>query len=99
MHLITILLTFNLRNVTETDVAQIIRTVKPSRVKNIYGMDRVMLKDLGTTPAHPLTKLINCSFSQGIFPSVLKSGAIIPIFKNGDPSLHQLQTNKSINSF
>ena len=48
-------------------------------------MDTSMFKELGTTLAYPLTKLINQSFTQATCPSVWKSAAVIPTYKNGDP--------------
>ena len=50
---------FNLQNVTETEVIQIMKSIKTSRATDVYGMDTSMLKELGTTLAYPLTKLIN----------------------------------------
>ena len=32
----------------------------------------------------PLVKLINFSFSEGIFPDLLKFTSVIPVFKKGD---------------
>ena len=32
----------------------------------------------------PLVKLINFSFSEGIFPNLLKFANVVPIFKKGD---------------
>ena len=34
-----------------------------------------------------LTQLFNLCFNQGIFPNVLKTAAVIPIFKSGDRQL------------
>ena len=48
-------------------------------------MDTSMFKELGTTLAYPLTELLNQSFTQGTCPSVWKSDAVIPTYKNGDP--------------
>ena len=48
-------------------------------------MDAVMLKELSTTLTNPITKIINLSISQGMFPSVWKSAVVVPIFKCGDP--------------
>ena len=36
-----------------------------------------------------LTELYNLCIKQGIFPNVLKTAAVIPIFKSGDPQLSQ----------
>lgn len=44
-----------------------------------------MLKELSTTLTNPITKIINLSISEGLFPSVWKSAVVIPIFKCGDP--------------
>ena len=43
-----------------------------------------ILKQIKDLISYPLTCLINCSFENGIFPTVLKNGKIIPILKNGD---------------
>ena len=34
--------------------------------------------------AKPLSRLINSSFENGLFPDELKIAKVIPIFKNGD---------------
>lgn len=44
-----------------------------------------MLKELSTTVTRPITKMINLSISQNMFPSMWKSAVIAPIFKSGDP--------------
>lgn len=77
--------TFRLDSVTETDVSQIIQSLKPSRTKDIYGIDPFTLKQLAPTLTPPLTKIINQSISETVFPQIWKSTAVIPIFKNGDP--------------
>ena len=71
---------FSIRNVTESEVARIIRSLKPSRAKDIFGMDAVMLKELSTTLTNPITKIINLSISQGMFPSDWK--LLLPQYLN-----------------
>ncbi len=44
-----------------------------------------MLKELSTTVTCPITKIINLSISQNMFPWMWKTAVIAPIFKSGDP--------------
>ena len=57
---------FNLQNVMETEVTQIIKSMKISRATDVYGIH--------------ITKLINQSFTQGACPSVWESVAVIPTY-------------------
>lgn len=79
---------FTLGSVTETDVEQTIRSFKPSRTKDRFGMDTFMLKELGPMLIAPITKILNCSISESVFPNAWKKSAVIPIYKNGDPSVN-----------
>ena len=45
------------------------------------------LKSLGLKVSQQLTKIINLSFTEGIFPSKLKIAKVISIFKKGDPEV------------
>ena len=60
-----------------------------SRLKNssygIHSISTRLLKLISHCISRPLTKLINLSFSEGVFPSVLKTATVTPIFKKGDP--------------
>lgn len=76
---------FCLISITESEASQTIKSLRPSSCKDIFGMDTVMLKELNTTVTHPITKIINLSILQNMFPSVWKSAVIVPIFKSGDP--------------
>ncbi len=72
-----------LRAVSELDVT--ITSLKPSRAKDIYGMDVIMFKELSESLVNPITKIISLSVSQGMFPCAWKTSVIVPIFKSGDP--------------
>ncbi len=74
-----------LRAVSELDVTRTITSLKPSRAKDIFGMDVIMFKELSESLVNPITKMINLSVSQGMFPCAWKSSVIVPIFKSGDP--------------
>ncbi len=71
--------------VSELDVTRTIKSLKPSRAKDIFGMDVIMFKELSESLVNPITKIINLSVSQGMFPCAWKSSVIVPIFKSGDP--------------
>ncbi len=74
-----------LRAVFELDVTRTITFLKPSRAKDIFGMDVIIFKELSESLVNPITKIINLSVSQGMFPCAWKSSVIVPIFKSGDP--------------
>ena len=70
--------------------------VNDSEVKNIIaqlkdrapGKDGIMSKGLKCISDHiatPLTRLTNLSFSQGVFPNVLKVALVSPLYKAKDP--------------
>ena len=46
-----------------------------------------LLKILGLKIFHSLATMINQSFSNGIFPSKLKTAKVVPILKKGDPKV------------
>jgi len=76
---------FNTFNITEQEVSQTIKSLRPSRCKDIFDMDTVMLKALSASVTPPITKIINLSNSQNLFPSMWKPAVVIPVFKSGDP--------------
>ncbi|XP_046707928.1 uncharacterized protein LOC124387560 [Silurus meridionalis] len=77
---------FNLGTVIQTSIVlQTIKTLKVSRTRDIFGIDMCMLKELSYTLFTPVTKIVNLSFTEAVFPSVWKSAAVVPILKNGDP--------------
>lgn len=80
---------FTITNITETIVSNLIQSLKPSKAKDVFGMDTNMLKDLGSALATPIASIINFSISSGYFPKAWKSAIVTPVFKSGDPiSLH-----------
>jgi len=62
--------------------------VKHFESKTSEGVDNYIplhiLKTTINSIAEPLSRLINCSFSTGIFPQNLKIGKICPVYKDGD---------------
>lgn len=76
-------LVFN--SASEENTMAIIRSLKPSKAKDMFGMDTIMLKNVSLSLANPITILINQSITQGEFPNAWKSAIVSPIYKSGDP--------------
>lgn len=73
--------------VSEQEVTRVIQGLKDKKSCDIDGISVWLLKRCFKQLLTPLTKLINMSFEQGIFPSVLKTAKVTPIFKKDDPCL------------
>ncbi len=54
------------RAVSELDVTRTITSLKPSRAKDIFGMDVIMFKELSESLVNPITKIINLSVSHAL---------------------------------
>lgn len=72
--------------ITERDMRMIIKMVS---TKNSSGDDDIpysLLNDVIEFITEPLTYLVNLSFQEGIFPSILKNALVVPIHKKSDTS-------------
>lgn len=76
------ILTF--REVTKSKVCMIISSLNCSRAKDVYGMDTIFIKTHKEALIPPITKIINQSIIDGVFPSAWKTAAITPVYKPGD---------------
>jgi len=72
--------------ITETEVTDILKTLKSSKAGGPDGISPRMLKETASTIAAPLTRLFNLSMQKGIFPHIWKQANVIPIFKKGEKS-------------
>lgn len=73
--------------VTANDLTILINSLK-NNVKS--GEDQItseILKQNHKYLINPLLHVINCIFSTGVFPSILKKATIVPVFKNGNSEL------------
>ena len=73
-----------------TDTIEIEKIIKSLKNGKSLGPNRIptsILKYCVDILSEPLSKLINLSFDQGIFPELLKTAKVIPVFKKGDPLL------------
>jgi hypothetical protein len=67
-----------------TNDVEIISTISSLKNKKSSGFDRFnvyLVKNIAQQIAPVLTHIFNLSFSQGIFPNILKLSIVIPIFK------------------
>ena len=77
----SVLNSFFLRPAIEKEVISVINEMKTIKSTGPNSIPTKMLKISNKTICKLLTYLINLSFSNGIFPDLLKSSNIIPIFK------------------
>ena len=66
------------------EVLKSIKELKAKKSKDCYGINMWLIKQLAPEISVPLVDLVNASFSNGVFPNMLKIGKVVPVFKNGD---------------
>ena len=55
--------------------------------KKACGPDNIspyFIKVAAATVSEPLSEFLNCSFTFGIFPDILKLAKVVPVFKSGN---------------
>lgn len=73
------------------ELQKIVLKLKPnSNFNNILPISH--MKQCLDILTEPITKLINESFNNGIFPDVLKIARVVPIYKGSGDSLSLLPT-------
>ena len=70
-----------LKPVSENEVIDMIKNLNSSKASGPTSIPTNILKSFSASLANPLAKIINQSFSEGVFPSSLKLASICPIFK------------------
>jgi Reverse transcriptase (RNA-dependent DNA polymerase) len=70
---------------SQAEVEEIINGLNPSAANGYDDIPVNFFKKFKSKVVPLLTKLINDSFSNGIFPTELKMARVKPIFKGGDP--------------
>ena len=73
-----------------TDAHEVTELASKFPNKSSAGYDGIPLNILKSSIrfiAEPISQIINCSFSTGIFPDKLKIAKVCPIFKNGEKNL------------
>lgn len=75
-----------LRNVTEDDIMRSIDNLKSAAATGSDGVSAKFLKKYKDRLSPVITKCVNHSILNGIYPDILKCSSIVPILKAGDPT-------------
>ena len=73
-----------LHPVSETEVQNVLKSLKNSQATDLYNHSVGMYKENLMYLSAPLTHIINLIIQTGIFPNKLKRAKIIPLLKSGD---------------
>ena len=71
---------------TNTEITNIINTLKPKTSSGYDGINPKLLKKCTGSVAAPIAFITNLSLETGIFPSNMKLAKVVPIFKHSDKS-------------
>ncbi|EEZ99812.1 putative RNA-directed DNA polymerase from transposon X-element-like Protein [Tribolium castaneum] len=78
---------FSFHEVSYNEVRDAINHLKKSNSRDAYNISSKILKSLVNLIVIPLTKIINREcIRESIFPAVLKTSKVVPVFKKGDPN-------------
>ena len=66
-----------------TEVYNLISSLKNGKASGPNSIPTIVLKHLNSEISIVLANLFNLSFSTGVFPDILKTSSIIPLFKKG----------------
>ena len=77
---------FTIFPASQQEISKIISKLKITRT-DVNNIPVRLFKSAANLVSAPLTKIINISFSTGVFPNSLKCAKISPIFKKGDKKL------------
>ena len=69
---------------TPHEVEKTIVGLKNSKASGSDGITTDLLKALSPVISTPLATLVNCSFKLGVFPSILITAIVTPVFKKDD---------------
>ena len=72
--------------VSESEVKDILNTLKVSKAAGPDGISNRMLKCPSKSIAKPLSKLFNLSLEQRIYPNMWKTASVMPLSKQGEKS-------------
>ena len=79
--------TFAFNKIDELYVQRLIDKLNTNKATGIDGIPTKLVKIAAPAISNPLTKLINASFEQGLFPDRLKIAKVKPLFKKGSAKL------------
>ena len=65
------------------EIGDIIKSIESNKSPDIYGLPPKLIKLAANSLSDILADIFNSSFENGVFPQLLKSACVIPIFKSG----------------
>jgi len=68
-------------------VSDIVKRMKPSSSKDIYGISSKLVKLVISKIVFPLTLILNMCLIEGKYPACLKKARVLPLFKKGSRTL------------
>ena len=80
----SVLNSFYLKPASEKEVISVINEMKTNKSTGPNSIPTQILKISNQIICKPLTYIINLSFSNGIFPVLLRTSNVIPIFESGE---------------
>ena len=80
----SVLNSFFLKAASKKEVISVINEMKTKKSTGCNSIPAQILKISNQIICKPLTYLINLSFSNGIYPDLLKTSNVIPVFKRGE---------------
>ena len=75
---------FSLTDVSNLEMRQLIKGLKNSHTRDVYGISTNFIKSCVSLYVSPLTKLVNSAFDSSQFPESLKQALVVPLFKGGN---------------
>ena len=67
-----------------THFCDIVKSLQPKSSLDVDGISTKLIKKIAVEISRPMSHIFNLSLTQGIFPSKLKKGCTVPVFKSGD---------------
>jgi len=77
----------NLRPCTNEEIAYIIQQLNTGKSSGPFSIPTSLIKDYSLYLIPAITSIINKSLEEGVFPSILKSARVCPIYKKSDKTL------------
>ena len=77
---------FTFREVSENEVLKLLKTIDSKKAIGVDGIPPLIVKLSAEVLSHSLTRIINQSIKENIFPTLLKLAAILPFYKKDDRS-------------
>ncbi len=78
--------TFEFKELSDYDVAVLMRELRPSTSCGVDGLSSRILKAADPSLLQPLKFILNLSLAKSSFPEDWKVGCVTPLFKEGDAS-------------